>query len=275
MAQKVGEILKQSVVIDNRGGAGGVIGMEMSVRATPDGYTLGMVSGSIATTAAAYKLPYDPVKDIAPISMVGEAGYLITLNPSVPVKTTVELIAYAKANPGKITYGSSGVGSTSHLAGELFDLMAGTQMTHVPYKSSGPALTDMLGGQIQMIYGSSPLVAPHVNSGRLRLIAITTLKRSRALPNIPTVAESGVPGYEASGWFGVIAPAAAPREVVARLSAALMKGIMEADARERLAALGGEVVPNTPAEFATRIRDDLAKWRKLIAVIGLKAGEAG
>src|SRR6185369_222638 len=141
MAQKVGEILKQSVVIDNRGGAGGVIGMEMSVRATPDGYTLGMVSGSIATTAAAYKLPYDPVKDIAPISMVGEAGYLITLNPSVPVKTTTDLIAYAKANPGKITYGSSGVGSTSHLAGELFDLMAGTQMTHVPYKSSGPALT--------------------------------------------------------------------------------------------------------------------------------------
>lgn len=148
MAQKTGEIFKQSIVIDNRGGAGGVIGMEMAVRATPDGYTLGIVSGSIATTAAAYKLPFDPVNDVAPISMLGEAGFLLTLNPSVPAKTTQELIAYAKANPGRVTYGSSGTGGTSHLVGELFDLMAGTQMTHVPYKSSGPALADMIGGQI-------------------------------------------------------------------------------------------------------------------------------
>ena len=196
MAQKVGEVLHQSVVVDNRGGAGGVIGMEMSVRATPDGYTLGIVSGSIATTAAAYKLPYDPVNDIAPISMIGETGYLVTVNPSLPVKNTRELIAYAKANPGKIAYGSSGTGSTSHLAGELFDLMAGVRMTHIPYKSSGPALADMIGGQIQMVYGSAPLVVPQMNSGRLRVLSITTLKRSRALPDIPTIAESGVPGYE-------------------------------------------------------------------------------
>jgi len=270
MAQKVGEILKQSVVIDNRGGAGGVIGMEMSVRATPDGYTLGMVSGSIATTAAAYKLPYDPVKDIAPISMVGEAGYLITLNPSVPVKTTTDLIAYAKTNPGKITYGSSGVGSTSHLAGELFDLMAGTQMTHVPYKSSGPALTDMLGGQIQMIYGSSPLVAPHVNSGRLRLIAITTLKRSRALPNIPTVAESGVAGYETITWYALSGPRGLPPNVVTRWQAALASALQSREMKERF-ELDGLDAPEVGSAYLSQVlQRDLAKWARVVKAKNLK-----
>jgi tripartite-type tricarboxylate transporter receptor subunit TctC len=270
MAQKVGEIMRQSVVIDNRGGAGGVIGMEMAVRATPDGYTLGIVSGSIATTAAAYKLPYDPVKDIAPISMLGEAGYLITVNPSLPVKTTGELIAYAKANPGKIAYGSSGTGSTSHLAGELFDLMAGTQMTHVPYKSSGPALTDMLGGQIQMIYGSSPLVTPQMNSGRLRVIAITTLKRSRALPNIPTVAESGVPGFETITWYALSGPRGLPPDVVTRWQAALTAALQSREMKERFELDGLDAPEVGTAYFNQVLQRDLAKWARVVKAKNLK-----
>ena len=272
MAQKAGEILRQSVVIDNRGGAGGVIGMEMTVRATPDGYTLGMVSGSIATTAAAYKLPYDPVRDIAPISMVGEAGYLITINPSVPAKTTTELIAYAKANPGKITYGSSGTGSTSHLAGELFDLLAGTQMTHVPYKSSGPALTDMLGGQILMIYGSSPLVVPHAKSGRLRLISITTLKRSRALLDIPTVAESGVPGYETITWYALSGPRGLPPVVVSRWQAALTAALQSREMKDRFELDGLDAPPVGVAYFNEVLARDLAKWAKVVKAKNLKLG---
>ena len=272
MAQKVSEVLKQPVVVDNRGGAGGVIGMEMTVRATPDGYTLGMVSGSIATTAAAYKLPYDPVRDIAPISMVGEAGYLITLHPSVPAKTTTELIAYAKANPGRITYGSSGTGSTSHLAGELFDLLAGTQMTHVPYKSSGPALTDMLGGQIRMIYGSSPLVVPHAKSGRLRLVSITTLKRSRALPDIPTVAESGLPGYETITWYALSGPRGLPQNVAARWHTALNTALQSREMKERYELDGLDAPQVGAAYFNEVLRRDLVKWARVVKEKGLKLG---
>jgi tripartite-type tricarboxylate transporter receptor subunit TctC len=271
MAQKASEILRQSVVVDNRGGAGGVIGMETTVRATPDGYTLGIVSGSIATTAA-YKLPFDPVKDIAAISMLGEAGFLLTLNPAVPAKTTQELIAYAKANPGKITYGSSGTGGTSHLVGELFDLMAGTQMTHVPYKSSGPALTDMLGGQIQMIYGSSPLVTPHANSGRLRMISITTLKRSRALPNIPTVAESGLPGFETITWYALCGPRGLPPQVVARWQAALTTAQQSREMKERFELDGLDAPEVGTAYFNQVLQRDLAKWANLVKAKNLKLG---
>ncbi|MDB5811218.1 MAG: transporter substrate-binding protein [Betaproteobacteria bacterium] len=270
MAQKAGEILKQSVVVDNRGGAGGVIGMEMSVRAAPDGYTLGIVSGSIATTAAANKLAFDPVKDIAPISMLGEAGFLLTLNPAVPAKTTQELIAYAKAYPGKVTYGSSGTGGTSHLVGELFDLMAGTQMTHVPYKSSGPALTDMLGGQIQMIYGSSPLVTPQMNSGRLRVIAITTLKRSRALPNIPTVTESGVPGFETITWYALSGPRGLPPAVVTRWQQALITAQQSREMKERFELDGLDAPEIGAAYFNQVLQRDLAKWSRVVKAKNLK-----
>ena len=270
MAQKAGEIFKQSVVVDNRGGAGGVIGMEMAVRAIPDGYTLGIVSGSIATTAAAYKLPFDPVKDFAPISMLGEAGFLLTLNPAVPAKTTQELITYAKANPGKIAYGSSGTGGTSHLVGELFDLMAGTQMTHVPYKSSGPALTDMLGGQIQMIYGSSPLVTPQMSSGRLRVIAITTLKRSRALPNVPTVSESGVPGFETITWYALSGPRGLPPAVVARWQTTLTTALQSREMKERFELDGLDTPEVGAAYFNQVLQRDLAKWTKVVKAKNLK-----
>ncbi|MEO7726837.1 MAG: tripartite tricarboxylate transporter substrate binding protein [Burkholderiales bacterium] len=270
VAQKAGEILKQSVVVDNRGGAGGVIGMEMTVRAVPDGYTLGIVSGSIATTAAANKLPFDPVKDMTPISMLGEAGFLLTLHPAVPVKTTQELIAYAKANPGNIAYGSSGTGGTSHLVGELFDLLAGTQMTHVPYKSSGPALADMIGGQIQMIYGSSPLVTPQMNSGRLRVIAITTLKRSRALPDIPTVAESGIPGFETITWYAMSGPRGLPPAVVHHWQDALRAAQQSREMKERFESDGLDVPVVGAAYFNQVLQRDLAKWARVVKAKNLK-----
>ena len=181
-----------------------MIGTELAVRATPDGYTLGIVTASLPISAAASRLPFDPVNDLTLISMIGETGYVLTLHPTVPARTTKELIAHAKANPGKLTYGSSGTGGTAHLSGELFDLLAGTKMVHVPYTSSGPALTDLLAGHINMIYGSGPVVMPRMSSGKLRAIAVTTEKRSRALPSIPSIAESGVPGYDSITWYGLI-----------------------------------------------------------------------
>ena len=270
MAQKVGELFKQSVVVDNRGGAGGVIGMEMAVRATPDGYTLGIVSGSIATTAAAYKLPYDPVNDIAPISMIGETGYLVTLHPSLPIKTTRELIAYAKANPGKIAYGSSGTGSTSHLAGELFDLMAGSKMTHVPYKSSGQAFTDLISNQIQMIYGSAPLIVPQMNSGRLRVLSITTLKRSRALPDIPTIAESGLPGYETITWYGLMGPKGLPKNIISRWQSALTDALQSREMKERYELDGLDVPEIGERYFSTVLQRDIVKWTKVVNASNIK-----
>jgi tripartite-type tricarboxylate transporter receptor subunit TctC len=191
----------------------------------------------------------------------------------LPVKSVQELIALARAKPGQLNFGSPGNGATTHLATELLKVLAKIDVVHVPYKGVAPAVADLLGGQLQFMSGDLSTLMPQVKAGKLRALAVTGARRSALVPDVPTVAESGLPGYEASGWFGVIAPASTPPAAVARLSAALVKGIMEADARERLAALGGDVVPNTPAEFAARIKNDLAKWRKLIAVIGLKAGE--
>ena len=196
LAQKLTEAFEQPVVVDNRPGGGGTIGTETAVRANPDGYTMILVSAAYAANAALYKLPYDPVNDVTPIALIGETGFVVTLHPSVPVKSIKELIAYDKANPGKLNYGSGGTGSSTHLATELFNQMAGTRMTHVPYKGAGLALNDLLGGQIQLIFGSLPVMIPQVKSNRLRGIAVTTAKRSNAVPDIPTVGET-VPGYEA------------------------------------------------------------------------------
>ena len=275
--QKIGAALGQPVVIDNRGGAGGAIGTELAARSPADGYTLLLGSqGPFAILPViSTRLAYDPLKDFAPVTVMCSFPFLLVVNPSLPVKSVQELIALARAKPGQLNFGSPGNGATTHLATELLKVLAKIDVVHVPYKGVAPAVADLLGGQLQFMSGDLSTLMPQVKAGKLRALAVTGAKRSTLVPDLPTIAESGVPGYEASGWFGVIAPAAAPRDVVGRLSAALMKGIMEADARERLAALGGEVVPNTPAEFATRIRDDLAKWRKLIAVIGLKAAEGG
>ncbi|HEV2007622.1 MAG TPA: tripartite tricarboxylate transporter substrate-binding protein, partial [Burkholderiales bacterium] len=200
LAQKLTEALGESVVVDNRAGGGGTIGVETAVRAAPDGYTLAMVSGSYATNAALFKLPYDPVNDITPISLIGETGFMVVLNPSVPAKSIPELIALAKAKPNSLNFGSTGTGGITHLATELFEIMAGIKMTHVPYKGTGPALIDLLGGQIQVLFGSMPSMVPQHKTGKIRGIAVTTAKRVGAAPDLPTVGES-VPGYEAILWY--------------------------------------------------------------------------
>jgi tripartite-type tricarboxylate transporter receptor subunit TctC len=270
VAQKATEMTRQSVVVDNRGGAGGLIGTELAVRATPDGYTLGVVTASLPISAAFGRLTFDPTKDLTFITLLGETGYILALHPSVPARTTKELIAYAKANPGKITYGSSGTGGTAHLAGELLDLLAGTRMTHVPYKSSGPALTDLLGGQILMIYGSGPVMAPHASSGRIRLIAITSAKRSRAYPQVPTLAESGVPGYEAITWYALMGPTGLPRPIVARWEGFAREALQSREMKERFDADGLEIPELGPAHFAQVLARDTAKWTKVIKAAGIQ-----
>jgi tripartite-type tricarboxylate transporter receptor subunit TctC len=273
VAQKAGELLKQSVVVDNRGGAGGLIGTELAVRAAADGYTLGVVTASLPISAAASRLSFDPVNDLTLISMLGETGYLLTLHPSVPAKTTKELIAYAKANPAKVTYGSSGTGGTAHLSGELFDLLAGTRTVHVPYKSSGPALTDLLAGQIQMIYGSLPVVVPHMSGGRLRVISITTAKRSRALPNVPTVAESGVPGYDALTWYGIVGPKALPKNIVARWQTVVGDAMQSRELKERFDVDGLDFPELGPDYFGRVLKRDIDKWAKVFKAANIKLAQ--
>lgn len=260
VATRLTDSFRQTVIVDNRSGGGGLLGMEMTARSTPDGYTFGVVSGSIATNAAAGKLPFNPLSDIVPITIMAETGFLLTLNPLVPARNTKELVAYARAHPGKLNYGSSGVGATSHLAAELFDFLAGTKMVHVPYKSTGPALTDLLGGQIQITYGSVPVIIPHMQAGRLRVVGITTAKRSKAVPDIPTIAESGVPGYDTLTWYGVIAPKGVPKDILARWDTGIREALKSREIEERFRGDGLDVPEIGPKHFTGMIKRDIAKW---------------
>ncbi len=272
VGQRLNEALGQPLVIDNRGGAGGAIGTDLAAKAAPDGYTLLLGSaGPLAIQPGlSARLPYDPLRDFAPITLVSSMPYVLLVHPSLPVKSVQELIALARAKPGQLNFGSPGNGTTTHLATELFKMLAKVDVLHVPYKGVAPALADLLAGQVQFMSGDLSTVLPQVKAGRLRALAVTGERRSPNVPELPTIAESGVPGYAASGWFGVLAPAATPRSIITRLNAVIVKGLMNADTRERLVALGGEVVANTPTEFASYLRDDLAKWSKLIKTIGLK-----
>ena len=271
MAQKLAERFGMPVVVDNRPGGGGTIGTETAVRASPDGYTMILVAGSYASNAALHKLPYDPVNDVTPIALIGVSGYLVTLYPSVPVKDVKELIAYDKANPGKLNYGSGGTGSSNHLATELFNQMAGTSMTHVPYKGSALGMNDLLGGQIELIFGSLPLVIPHVKSNRLRGIAVTVAKRSTALPDTPTVGET-VPGYDAVQWYAFLGPKALPRDIVARWNSEINRILRLPDLKERMAADGMEPADGTPERFREMLKSDVAKWQKVVKLAGIKPG---
>ena len=271
MTQKLGEGFRVPVVVDNRPGGGGTIGTEIAVRANPDGYTMILVSGSYAANAALYKLPYDPVNDVAAIVLIGESGYLVTLNPSLPVRSIKELIAYDKANPGKLNYGSGGNGSSNHLATELFNQMAGTRMTHVPYKGSVLGLSDLLGGQIQLIVGSLPLMIPQVKANRLRGIAVTAVKRSNAVPDIPTVGET-VPGFEVAQWYAVLGPKALPRDIIARWNNEMNRILHLADVKERLAGDGMEPAGGAPERFREVLKSDVEKWQKVVKTAGIKPG---
>ncbi|QJY34312.1 tripartite tricarboxylate transporter substrate binding protein [Diaphorobacter sp. JS3050] len=265
--------LGQSVVVDNKPGAGGNIGGSLAAKAAADGYTLFMGTvGTHAINQSLYKkMPFDPVKDFAPLSRVATVPNLLVAHPSQPFKTVKEMIAYAKANPGKITFGSPGSGASPHVSGELFKSMTGTDLLHIPYKGSAPAMTDLLGGQTSVMFDNMPSAIQHVRSGKLRPIAVTTAKRSPELPDVPTIAEAGVPGYEATSWFGMFAPAGTPKPVLDKLHAALIKVLNQADVKKKIAEQGGDVVAETPDQFAAFIKAESVKWGKVVKESGATA----
>ncbi|MDF1484839.1 tripartite tricarboxylate transporter substrate binding protein [Ramlibacter sp. H39-3-26] len=269
VGQYLGPELGQQVVVDNRAGAGGNIGGQLVARAAPDGYTLFMGTvGTHAINQSLYKkMPFDPIKDFAPISRVANVPNLLVANPQQPFKTVPELIAYAKANPGKINFGSAGNGSSIHLSGELFKSMTGVAMQHVPYKGSAPAVTDLLGNQIAIMFDNMPSSIQHVRSGKLRPIAVTTAKRSPELPDVPAIGEF-VPGYEATSWFGLLAPAKTPPEVIAKIDAALFKVLNNPEVMKKLSEQGADPVVETPEQFAAFIRAETAKWGKVVKESG-------
>jgi tripartite-type tricarboxylate transporter receptor subunit TctC len=271
LGQKLSEAFGQTIVVDNRPGGGGTIGTETVVRANPDGYTMIIVSGSFAANAAVYKLPYDPVNDIAPVALVGETGNMIALPLSVPIKSIKELIAADKAAPGKLNYGSTGTGGFTHLITELFNQLAGTKLTHVPYKGTGPALNDLVAGQIQVLFGSLPSTIPFVKQNRLRGIGVTMGKRSPAVPDIPAIAEA-VPGYEAVLWYGFWGPKRLPRPIVTLWNTEIRKALKLPDMRQRLANEGLEPADSPPERFSEAVRRDVAKWRKVVKAGNIKVG---
>ena len=272
VAQKLTEAWGQAVVVDNRPGAGGNIGSELVAKSAPDGYTLEMGTvGTHAINASLYaKMPYDHIKDFAPVILVAGVPNVLVVNPSVPANSVQELIAYAKANPGKLNFASSGSGTSIHLSGELFKVMAGVQMTHIPYKGSSPALQDLLGGQVQLMFDNLPPSLPQIKSGKLRALGVTTAARAAALPDTPTIAESGLPGFEASSWFGVLAPAGTSPAIIAKLNAEIAKWLATPEAKEKLTAVGANVASGTPDDFAKHIAAETAKWAKVVKDSGAK-----
>lgn len=271
-AVKLGEELKQQVIIENKPGAGGTIGADLVAKATPDGYTLTIgTSSNHAIAVSLYrKLPYDPVKDFAPITMLAVSQNVVVINPSVPANNIRELVAYAKANPGKLNFGSSGNGTISHLTGEMFNTLNGTQITHIPYKGSAFVFPDLLSGQISVMFDSTISIGSLVKSGKVKALAVTGSKRSVLTPDLPTVAESGYPGFESTNWFGFFAPAATPVDILAKLHAAALKVLASPDLQARFALQGAEVVANSPADSLAMVKADIVKWADVAKKSGAK-----
>jgi tripartite-type tricarboxylate transporter receptor subunit TctC len=272
VAQKLGEKLGQQVIVDNRGGAGGTIGTEAAAKAAPDGYTLviGTTSTHAVAPSAYAKIAYDPVKDFVPVAQVGVTPYLLVVNPSVKANTLAEFVALAKAEPGKMNYASAGNGTTTHLAMEMLKDAAGINLVHVPYKGNGPAELAILGGEVQALFGSMPALLQNAKAGKVRSLAVGTPKRSPALPDVPTVAESGFPGFEAALWLGVFAPAGTPAPIVQRLQRELVAIAAQPDFIEALGRNGAEPPAITPQQFPALVRDELARYNKVVKAINLK-----
>ncbi len=271
LSTKLSEGLGVGLVIENRGGAGGTLGTEVAARSAPDGYTVLFTSASHSFNASLYsKLSYDSLKDFAPVTLVALVPHLLVVHPSLPVKDVKELVSLARRRPGEVFYGSGGSGSSVHLAAVLFTTTARVEMTHVPYKGGGPAMIGVMAGEASVMFPTMQSALPHVKSGRLRALAISTATRSPAVPDIPTVAESGVPGYDATGWYGMLTPAGTPQAAINRLHAETVKILTAPDLKARLAAEGAVAVGNTPAQFDKFIRDETAKWAKIIRDLKLK-----
>jgi tripartite-type tricarboxylate transporter receptor subunit TctC len=272
IGQKFSETWGQPGVVENRPGAGGNIGAEIVAKAPPDGYTL--VTGSIGTHAVNVslfsKMAYDPIRDFAPVALIMEAEGLLVLHPSVPVKSVKELIALAKARPGQIAYASAGHGTASHLAGELFKSMAKVDMVHVPYKGNVPALTDLIAGQTSLLFATMPTALPHVQSGRLKALAVASTARSPAAPQLPTIAEAALPGYSVTNWIGFFAPAGTPRDVVTKLNGEVVRVMQAPDIQKRLAAEGAKFSPWTPDQFAGFVKAEMTKWAKVVKEAGIR-----
>ena len=272
IGDKLAIALGQPVIIENKPGAGGGVGADYTAKAPADGYTI--MGGTISThaiNASLYKsLPYDPVKDFAPITLIARVPNMLVVNPDVPAKNVAELIALMKASPAKYTFASSGNGMSQHLSGELFKTMAGVEMQHIPYKGSPPALQDVVGGQVTMTFDNITTAWPLAKGGKLRALAVTTAKRSSVAPEVPTLAESGLAGYEVGSWQGVFAPAGTPPEIVKRLNAEIVKIIRMPDVNEKLTALGAEPVGNTPEEFGALVRAEVGKWADVVKKSGAK-----
>jgi tripartite-type tricarboxylate transporter receptor subunit TctC len=271
VGQKLTAALGQAVVADNRAGAGTMIGSELTAKSPPDGYTLLMMTNSHAINAAFQKnLKYDPVNDFAEVSLLAVSPFLLVVHPSVPVKTVRELVELARRRPGELQFASAGSISATHLAGELFKHMAKVDMLHVPYKGGTPAVVDLVGGHVQLMFNNVIAVMALAKSGRLRVLAVTSAQRLSALPAVPTVAESGVPGYESASWYGALLPAETPAQIVSTLNREVVKAIRAPDVRERLTSEGAEVVGSTPEEFAQYLRKDIERWRKLVPVLNIQ-----
>ena len=270
IGQNITESWGQQVVIDNRSGAGGNVGSDIVAKAAPDGYTLLMgFVGTHAINSSLYRdMPFDPVTDFEPVGLVAMVTIILVVHPSVPANSVKELITLAKSRAGELTFGSPGNGTPQHLAGELFNTMAGVKMVHVPYKGAVLALNDLLGGRLSLIFSSMPPALPHVKTGKLRALGVTSATRSPAVPDVPTIAQSGLPGYEVINWYGVLAPAGTPKEVVAKLNAEIIKILKMSEVKERLAAQGAETFSSTPEQFAAYIKKETEKWATVVKYSG-------
>jgi tripartite-type tricarboxylate transporter receptor subunit TctC len=270
MAQKLTDSLGQPVIVENRAGANTAIATEIAARAVPDGYTIVLNASGHATNPALMKLNFDPIRDFAFITLIAEVPNLVVVHPSFPPRSIKELIAFSKKRPGAINYASSGTGTTVHLSAELFQYLTGTQWVHVPYKGGGPAVVELMAGQTSIMFSNMPTSLPFARDGRLRAIAVTGAKRAPVAPEIPTVAESGVPGYEVTAWFGVAAPAKTPRAIVDKLNAEMVRALNTQDLRERLLSQGADPIGNTPEQYTAFMQNEIVKWGKVIAAAGIR-----